>query len=239
MSELGLTQLFDYRAYLERHDDEWEVLDRLSRISISRFYRDRDVFEHLRDEVLPELARTARCRSGKCFRIWSAGCASGEEPYTVAILWHRHVQPAFSDVNLRLLATDADEYMLQRARQASYPASSLKDAPADWRQKVFTRSDREYTLRPEFRELVEFRQQDIRAEIPTESFHLILCRNLVFTYFAEAVQRQVLERIVTRLVPGGLLVLGKHERLPEGTRSFCTAAAVSKSIVRFKPATCP
>ena len=83
-------------------------------------------------------------------------------------------------------------------------------------EAVFALSDGEYALRPEFRELIEFRQQDLRVELPTESFHLVLCRNLAFTYFADQVQRRVSEQIATRLLPGGFLVIGKHEAVPEG-----------------------
>ena len=85
-----------------------------------------------------------------------------------------------------------------------------------WREAVFALSDGEYALRPEFRELIEFRQQDLRVEVPTESFHLVLCRNLAFTYFADQVQKRVSEQIASRLLPGGLLVIGKHEAVPQG-----------------------
>ena len=131
------------------------------RISISRFYRDRGVFDHLRTAVLPELAAKARQRDEQRIGVWSAGCASGEEPYTVAIIWARHVQRAFPEIGLQLVATDADEHMLQRARRATYSANSLKGAPADWLDAAFVRSDHEYVLRQDFREQVDFRQQDI------------------------------------------------------------------------------
>jgi chemotaxis protein methyltransferase CheR len=217
LGELGLGQIADYRAYLDTHAAEWGVLDAMSRISISQFYRDRDVFEHLRDAVLPELADNARRRGEHCIRTWSAGCASGEEPYTIAIIWVRYVRPAFPDITLHVVATDADEQMLQRAQRAAYPASSHKDAPADWLETVFVGSTRDWVLRQEFREQVDFRQQDIRTQTPAESFDLILCRNLAFTYFAEPLQRQVLEQLAKHLVPGGYLAIGKHETIPAGT----------------------
>jgi chemotaxis protein methyltransferase CheR len=214
LGELGLTGISEYRTYLDAHPAEWAVLDALSRISISRFYWDRDVFDHLRDAILPALARGAREQGERRIAVWSAGCASGEEPYTVAIMWAKYLQADFPDVGLRLVATDADEHMLERARRASYPASSLKGTSADWQETAFVRSGGEYMLREDFRGQVEFRQQDIRTAIPAESFHLILCRNLAFTYLAEPLQRQVLERLREHLVPGGFLVIGKHEAIP-------------------------
>jgi chemotaxis protein methyltransferase CheR len=214
LGKLGLTRISEYRAYLGIHAAEWAILDAMSRISISRFYRDRDVFGHLQDAILPELARGAREQGEQRIGVWSAGCASGEEPYTVAIIWAKYLQADFPGVCLQLVATDADEHMLQRARRATYPASSLKGAPADWQETAFVRSGQEYTLREDSRGQVDFRQQDIRTGSPAESFHLILCRNLAFTYFGDPVQRQVLEGLREHLVPGGFLVIGKHEAIP-------------------------
>ena len=213
LGELGLQQILDYRRYLEAHSAEWTVLDAFSRISISRFYRDRDVFDHLRDATLPELAHVARDRNETRLCAWSAGCASGEEPYSLAILWNKCVQPDFPEIGLHVVATDVDEHMLERARRAVYAASSVKDVPADWIETAFVRAGDAYQLGAELCGQVEFRQQDIRDDVPGESFHLVLCRNLVFTYFAEPLQRQVLERIADHLVPGGFLLIGKHEAL--------------------------
>jgi len=216
MEELGLDDLSQYRAYLESHPGEWPVLDGLCRISISRFYRDRGVFDHLRDRLLGELARTVHARDETQLRVWCAGCASGEEPYTLAILWSTSVQPQFPQLRLRLLATDSDPRMLDRARRAVYSASSLKDVPPGWLDTAFTRQGEEYALRPEFRDAVEFQLQDIRTEMPEGPFQLVLCRHLAFTYFDEDLQRTVLRRIAERLLPDGLLMTGKQEPLPEG-----------------------
>jgi chemotaxis protein methyltransferase CheR len=126
------------------------------------------------------------------------------------------VQPKFPDLQLCQVATDVDEQVLQRARESRYPASSLRDLPSGWRETAFTRADTEYVLRPEFRQHVEFRQQDLRSGAPTGPFHLVLCRNLAFTYFAGELQREVLHRISAHTVPGGFLVIGKQEVVPAG-----------------------
>jgi chemotaxis protein methyltransferase CheR len=215
LKELGLTRISDYRAYLETHPSESSVLDSFCRISISRFYRDRGVFDRLRDEVLPELAVMVRNQGKHHVRAWSAGCASGEEPYTLSILWNECVQPMFPGLQLHQVATDVDEQVLRRAREARYPASSLKDLPSGWRKTAFAPAGTEYVLRPDFRLHVEFQQQDLRNDAPTGSFHLVLCRNLVFTYFASELQRQVLQRILEHTIPGGFLVVGKQEVVPE------------------------
>jgi hypothetical protein len=154
LRDLELTHIAEYRRHLADNPAEWTVLDACLRISISRFYRDCDVFDHLSDSVLPDLARAAQRRGENRLRVWSAGCASGEEPYTVALTWINHVRPNFPDLTLDVLATDADETMLQRAARASYPASSIKGVPADWKQSAFVCSNGEYQLDSQVRSLV-------------------------------------------------------------------------------------
>jgi len=218
MRELGLAEISAYRSYLQSHPGEWPVLDGLCRISISRFYRDRGVFDWLRDRLLPELARTATARNESRLHVWCAGCASGEETYTLSILWKTCLQPAFPALQLAQVATDVDPQMLERARQAIYPASSLKDVPRDWLDTAFYSRDGKYHLRTEFRGGIEFHQQDIRREMPDGPFHLITCRHLVFTYFAEDLQTEIFGRFADRLVPGGRLLIGKQEALPAGVQ---------------------
>ena len=213
--ELGLEDIEAYRAYLESHPSEWNVLESFCRISISRFYRDRGVFDHLGERVFPELARSVTTRGETRLRVWCAGCASGEEPYTLAILWSIAVAPAYPRIRLELVATDIDEQLLARSKAARYASSSLKDVPSHWRETAFVHDGEEYVLKAEYRDVVEFRRQDIRTEAPPGPFELILCRHLAFTYFDERLQEAVLTRIAGRLTPGGLFVAGKQEPLPK------------------------
>jgi chemotaxis protein methyltransferase CheR len=183
--DLGLDGFDSYRARLEARPDEWAVLDGLMNVTISRFNRDRGVFACLRDEVL---------NSG--MRVWSAGCASGEEPYTLAILCE----------GLDILATDVEPEMLRRAKAARYPPSALRELPD---RDAFT----DGVLDERFRRVVTFALHDVRDEPPPGPFDLVLCRNLAFTYFDEATQRDVLRRIASVT---DLLVIGAHECLPDG-----------------------
>ncbi|WP_224244980.1 CheR family methyltransferase [Hyalangium gracile] len=228
MKGLGLEGAAAYRERLETDEAEWAVLDALCRVTISRFYRDRHVFDVLREELLPVLLREARARGESVFHVWSAGCASGEEPYTVAVLFRLGLAPAFTELRLELLATDADEALLGRARRGCYPPGTLRELPAEWAARAFTLTEEgEQCLAAEFREDLTFRCQDLRAELPAGPFHLVLCRNVAFTYFAPPLQREVLERLVERLVPGGLLVIGGHESLPEGAFGLERAAGAA------------
>jgi chemotaxis protein methyltransferase CheR len=216
---LRLADLDAYRSLLESHPAEWDEVDALLGIPISRFYRERGVFDSIGSDVLPALARAAREAVRPTLDCWSAGCASGEEPYTLTLLWRLHVQAAFPGLALHVVATDADAGLVERARAGCYLASSLKELPPDLRAAAFEARGEEWCLRPEFR-AVEFLHQDLRATMPAGPFDLVLCRNVVATYYAPEVQRAIMTRIADRLRPGGALVLGIHEALPEGLAGF-------------------
>ncbi|MBI3468416.1 MAG: chemotaxis protein CheR [Planctomycetes bacterium] len=214
IEELGLADVGGYRTYLEATPEEWATLDTFCRIPISRFYRDRGVFDLLRDEVLPELAVVIRQEGGHELRCWSAGCASGEEVYTLSAIWQLSAGLAHPDITWRVLATDNEPEMLARARRGCYSASSLKELPREWLPAVFTPENGLLCVKPAFRSDIDFTLQDIRTEMPEGTFHLVLCRHMAFTYFDEPLQREVLQRILAKLVRGGVLVTGKQEPLP-------------------------
>jgi chemotaxis protein methyltransferase CheR len=214
--ELGLPDIAAYRDRLDAHPQEWAVLDALCRITISRFHRDRGVFDHLRRVVLPGLAEQASDRGAEAVRCWSAGCASGEEPYTLRILWGVGLPADGARLPLQIVATDVDERLLERAREGRYPASSLKELPRELLETALVPEGEQFRVRDEFRAGIEFHRHDIREEMPAGTFDLVLCRNLAFTYFDEDGQREVLRGIDERLAAGGYLVLGAHESLPVG-----------------------
>jgi chemotaxis protein methyltransferase CheR len=213
---LGIDDLDTYRTYLDSHSEEWHRVDEMCRITISRFYRDRGMFDALARRVLPELCDRARRDGRRTLRCWSAGCGAGEEPYTLSILWHLE-DVGCADMTLNVRATDSDPHQLARAETACYAASSLKELPTPWRQLAFERRDRRYCLRQCYRRDVTFTCEDIREAAPDIDFDLILCRNVALTYFAEPLQSRVLDRLLARLKPGGVLSIGRHESLPPGT----------------------
>jgi chemotaxis protein methyltransferase CheR len=209
---LGLDNIEKYRARLDADPAEWVVLDTLTRITISRFFRERDVFMYLCETALPELHALA---APEPVCIWCAGCAGGEEAYTLAIAAHRKRIP------VRILGTDLDEHQISRARRGCYSAGSLKELPPAWRALAFEARGDELLLRSAFRTNVDaFRtnvdvlRQDIRRQMPPGPFHLILCRYLAFMYFDAELQREIAEGLLKRMVPEGLVVLGKHESWP-------------------------
>ena len=215
LRQLGVPDFDGYREYLKNDSGEWKLLDTYCRIPISRFYRDRSTFDYLRGTVLPELIEEAARRGDREFLCWSAGCASGEEPYTISLIWHLGLMSHGAIPQLRVIASDIDPHLVARAESGCYRGSSLLDLPVGWRDRAFTHEGDEFYLNSEFRTGVDFALGDIRTWAPDALFHLILCRNVAFTYFDERAQRKVLQRLKDRLRPGGVLVIGKHEKLPE------------------------
>ena len=225
MRALGLPDIHAYRAHLATEPSEWSALDSLCRITISRFYRDRAVFELLRTTIVPVLARDAIARGDDMLSCWSAGCARGEEAYTLSVLWQTELRASFPGIAVEIVATDADAAMLSGARLARYGETSLRDLPATWQRAAFERGGRDFQLRKQFRDGLKFRRQDIRQVMPRGPFHLVFCRNLVFTYYDDGLQRRLYERLTRRIVSGGFLVIGQRESLPNGVIGLAPYAA--------------
>ncbi len=226
MQELGLTGGYEeYKSYLKNNPVEWEYLDKLCDITISKFFRDRRVWDYLRDEILysllcdgslrPDSGRTGPEQS---LNIWSAGCCNGEEPYSIAIILNQLPEELTRTDNVAILATDRNSDVLERAKSGCYPAGALKELTDQERKEFFRpandQSDR-YLIRDDLKNQIEFEQRDIKNAQPDRLFDLIFCRNLVFTYFTRKKQLGFLEHLQPRLRTGGYLVTGANEKLPK------------------------
>lgn len=222
IEQLQLDDLSAYRTHLAKHSDEWVVLDRLCQITISRFYRDKMVFSFLEQQVFPHLLNLLEQRHETELRIWCAGCGAGEEPYTLAMLWANRFQANWPSIKISITGTDINPAMLERAQQACYPYSAIKNLPPLWRESGFEKQDEQYCLRPVYRSGVAFECRDIRSvsAIEPPPFHFICCRNLAFTYFDIPLQQAVAQRLHTSLVEDGILLIGVHERLPTESVRF-------------------
>lgn len=224
VAELGLEGLEAYREHLERRQGEWDALRLLCRVTISRWFRDREVWSRL-GERLVELAgeRTAAGSTEQGggpipLAAWSAGCASGEEPWSLRLLWDLGLAQRCPGGSLRILGTDVDPEVLERARRGCYGERSVADVPQAWRETAFQRTEEGLCLERRFRHGVTFRALDVTEEPPAGPFDLVLCRNLVYTYFGEKTQLEASARIATRVRPGGLLMVGSNESLPSSSR---------------------
>ncbi len=212
MSELNLHDFESYRRFLQDNPTEWKVADEMMRITISRFFRDRKTWEEVTDNLLPEMVRKANGKHP--VRCWCAGIASGEEPYTLAILWREKILRQFPNASFEILATDSDPHMLERARMACYNKGSFKEAPAGLVARAFHREGRLWCLDKAYSEMVRFSRQDIREEIPEGIFDLIFCKNIVAMYFNKESAVSIFKRISARMRPGAYLILGNHEEFP-------------------------
>jgi chemotaxis protein methyltransferase CheR len=226
MEELGIHEFPRYLELLKRAPEEVAVLRSLLHVTITRFYRNRRVFDVLSGRVLPELA--AR---GIPVRAWSAGCASGEEAYSVRIAWE---ELPGGKPPLVLLATDIDPVSLARASEGIYGESSLREMPRDLREKYFSREGGAFRIREDVKAGAEFRRHDLLSGIPPGKFDLILCRNAVFTYFGADSRVAAARAFSSALFPGGWLVLGRTEKLPPEAGPYFQPAYPAEKIYRLR-----
>lgn len=209
MRARGVHRYADYAALLDTDPAEYQTLINTVTINVSKFFRNPEVWDAVRTIVLPDLFRESRP-----IRVWSAGTATGEEPYTFAMMVREYADEHgdFDPALVEILATDIDETALQKARAASYPDLALVETPEHAKTRWFEPGGPPYRVRPEIRRMVRFIQADlIRAPAP-EALDLLFCRN-VFIYFERELQEELLSRFVDALRPGGWLVLGKVETL--------------------------
>ncbi len=213
MDELGIELYAGYKTHLENNPGEWKILDRMTHITISRFFRDKRTWEKLADNIIPQITQNA-AENSRPVRCWSAGCASGEEPYSLAILWKEKIEPAYPGISLELIATDADTTMLERAGKACYSMGSIKEMPVEWLNRAFHRKDQYLCLKRQYSSMVEFLLQDIRYELPDGKFDLVFCKNLVAMYFKKELATEVFNKISSKMEKGAFLILGSHEEFP-------------------------
>ena len=211
MVAVGTPTLPDYLRYLARHPEEYSRLIASFLIHVTEFFRDPKLFAALRDEVLPELIADKRTeKMGNELRIWSAGCATGEEAYSLAILVAEALGEQLTQFTIHIFATDLDEEAVAFARRGVYPAVALANVPEELRSRYFTRLDGSYEVTPQLRRLVIFGQHDLGQRAPFPHIDLVLCRN-VLIYFTPELQQRALHLFAFALRSGGYLALGKAE----------------------------
>lgn len=215
IATLGLNGFAAYRERLEAGPRPV-----LPRHEVTLF-RDRGVFDCLRTSILPAIAERARSERRPA-RCWSAGCASGEEPYSIRILWDIGLSCAVPNREILIVATDIEDVLLARARSGCYDRTSLREVPPELIPHAFKRDGSRFCIHDEYRQGVMFAKQDLRSEAPAGPFDIILCRHLAFTYFAPSLRQKVLRMMTERLTPNGFLVVGSHEQLADAR--FVSAA---------------
>ena len=207
MVATGNPRLRDYVRFVHKHPEEYSRLTSAFLIKVTQFFRDADLFEHLRDLMLPSLIDDARSRQAE-LRLWSGGCATGEEAYSLAML----VADALGteSTGVRIFATDLDEDAIAFARRGIYPPSSLANVPDELIGRHFISVGADFEVNKAIRSMVVFGQHDLAQRAPFPRIDLAVCRN-VLIYFTPELQKRALQLFAFSLREGGYLVLGKAE----------------------------
>ena len=211
IAQIGLSDSEEYLLKIIEDPEEHSHLSKILSVTISRFFRDREVFHNIETSVIPAIFKD---RKDSNLKAWSIGCASGEEPYSLVLLWKDRFEKMWAQIQLSILATDIDENLLERAKDGRYKKSSVKEVPEGILRNYFKIDNDLYILDRTIRESVDFRRHDIMHEEPFFGMDIIFCRNLAFTYFSKECQTDVIKKIATSLKDEGYLVIGKDESLP-------------------------
>lgn len=210
MSVIGASGFAAYQDYLVVHQDEFATLFNTILINVTSFYRDPETWEAVRTQAIPGIV--AGKSPGEPIRVWSAGCASGEEAYTIAMLFAEELGIEQVRDQVRIYATDVDESALDAARQAAYTPTQVAGVPAELLERYFERVEDTYVFRADLRRQVIFGAHDLINDAPISRVDLLVCRNTLM-YFNAETQARVLKRFHFALNEGGFLLLGRAETL--------------------------
>jgi chemotaxis protein methyltransferase CheR len=196
-----------YLLYLKKNPDELKKLLNDLTVNYTMFFRDTDVYEYLEKVLLPKL-----CRSQNPIRIWSAGCASGEEPYSLAIMLHKILGKAIDKRLVTIFASDIDKEALAQASKGEYQPKQLCKLDAASLDRFFIKNEATYTVKGFVKANIRFEQFDLMTEPLHKNLDLVLCRN-VMIYFSRESQQQIHMKFYNALKEGGYFVSGKSEIL--------------------------
>ena len=212
MLQLGCRDIAAYLKLLENQAACRQECELRMSVSISRFFRDRKLWQILEDRLLPDLIAKNPLQVG----VWSAGCACGEEAYSVKILWERLKDRINPLPPLEILATDRHPQYIARARRGIYNRSSLREVAADVRTRFFesVKGSRRFRVKAELKSQIDWKIGELLTESPAATFQIIFLRNNILTYCRQEDQMKALQPILNCLAPGGLFIIGCHETLP-------------------------
>jgi two-component system, chemotaxis family, CheB/CheR fusion protein len=231
MHEAGIADYLDYRDRLESSAEEFGHLFNTILINVTGFFRDAETWTYLQKEVMPDLIADAERFSD--IRVWSAGCASGEEAYSLAIAFAEALGIEETAKRVKIYGTDVDEDALRDARTGIYTAKVLDSISPELRNKYFEPNGGQFAFRPDLRRRVIFGRHDITRDAPISRLDLLVCRNTLM-YFNVETQAQVIDRFHFALREGGDLFLGKAEMLLSDSERF-EVVSMRQRIFRRRP----
>ncbi len=210
MMTVGIDTFGDYQDYLEVHPREFELLFNTILINFTGFFRDSEAWRHIADQIIPSILDTVP--GDAPIRVWSAGCASGEEAYTIAMLFAEALGLQAARRRLKIYGTDVDEHALTQARQALFSERALQAVPAELRERYFEPVDDQYLFRKELRRALVFGRHDLMHDAPISRLDLLICRNTLI-YFNRQSQKRIIANFHFALKETGYLFLGRAEML--------------------------
>jgi len=222
MSQAGIADPDTYIEHLGRHPEEAERLFNTILINITSFFRDAPAWEFLGEHVVPGLIESAA--TTQSIRVWSAGCATGEEPYSIALLLAERLGDRAASIDVKIYGTDVDEDALTVARHGLYRLEQLKEVPPALLERYFTRDGQLYRFRRDLRRWCIFGRHNLVQDPPLSHLDLVVCRNLLI-YFKTNLQQRLLPRFHYALRGRGVLFLGKSESLLARSRWFTPLSA--------------
>lgn len=203
----------EYARILDRDPQEYKHLFDALTINVTQFFRDPSVFEAVKNEFLPTLLKEKKLAGDSTLRIWSAGCASGEEPYTIAILLKELFGEGIKNYLISIYATDIDQECILKAREGIYGKESLANLKNEYLNKYFTPlSQEKYKISDEIKNMTTFKHHHLLSDASFPALDIIFCRN-VLIYFTQEMKDQILEIFYKSLNPHGFLIIGKSELL--------------------------
>ena len=223
----GVSTYASYSRFLDRDPAEYNRLFDDLTIRVSSFFRDDAAFQALGEVVLPVLLD----RGANNIRIWSAGCATGKEPYSIAILLLEMLGEEIAPPDGAILGTDVNERALEHAREGWYTPGDVEGISKVWLDKYFVHERGGFRIQPVVRRLVIFERHNLFSDQPYHDLELIVCRN-VLIYFSPALQTQVLKNFCEGLKEGGFLLLGKVETPLGETRALFDCADSKAKLFR-------
>ncbi|HAA03143.1 MAG TPA: hypothetical protein DCE18_07210 [Syntrophobacteraceae bacterium] len=215
MLDCGCRKVGDYLLLLQEDPEATKKTRNLLTVSISRFFRDRRLWEVMGDCLIPKLLREVDGNCQRPLRVWSAGCSCGEEVYSLRILWDQVRKRSSAMPPLEVWATDANQGVLDRARMGAYPRSSVKGLPSLLLQEYFVPNSKGFIISDALKDGIHWMKHDFITELPPGiTFDLIFLRNNLLTYYGQTLKAAVFPRILEALRPGGFLIIGGSEQIP-------------------------
>jgi len=214
MKELGCRDIEAYLSELEKNSEDRKQYELLMTVSISRFFRDCKFWQTLQNELLPNLIKENKEK----IKVWSVGCARGEEVYSLKIIWEQLKENIGNLPELEIIATDMNPACLERAKTGIYPSSSLKEVKKELKliEACFEpkKGGISYEIKSFLKKDIIWKQSNLLSDPPGSGFNIIFLRNILLTYYQEPEKTTAFKKIIHSLSPSGLLSIGSHEKLP-------------------------